>query len=372
LAVQASGGRHVGAPADEFDDLVAVHVPPLQESRAPVGIPSERPAERRHRDERLPSAGVAIWCPGHCRRVIPLLADPAQVRPARHAVGPVWDDAAGELLWADAAGQVRWGRVDPAGRVSDLAVRPVGESVGAVARALPSGWLLAAGSGFRGLDLDGQVTVLLDHTGEAGTETPRSGACDRAGRFFAGTGGRQEALGAGSLYRVDLDGTVVAALTGLAVAAGIAWSPDDDVLYLADSGVGTVTAFDYDLDLGTLGRPRVLLEFGGSESGTPHGLAVDLAGHLWVALWGAGEVRRYSPTGMLETVVRVHATRVTGCAFAGSALDVLVASTAAEGLSVREQAIQPDAGRLFTARVPEVRGRSAFPYRGPMRGLTRV
>jgi sugar lactone lactonase YvrE len=300
------------------------------------------------------------------------LADPAPVRPARHAAGPVWDDAAAELLWADTAGQVRWGRVDPAGGVSDLAVRPVGEPVGAVTRALPTGWLLAAGSGFRGLTPDGDVAVLLDVTEKATTEAPRSGACDRAGRFFAGTGGSLETPGAGSLYRVDLDGTVVAALTGLVVAGGIAWSPDDDVLYLADSGAGTVTAFDYDVDVGTLGRPRVLLEFGGSETGAPHGLAVDRAGHLWVALWGAGEVRQYSPAGTLETVVRVRATRVTGCAFAGPGLDVLVMSTAAEGLSVREQAIQPDAGRLFTTRVPDVRGRAAFPYRGPLRGLTRV
>jgi sugar lactone lactonase YvrE len=166
--------------------------------------------------------------------------------------------------------------------------------------------------------------------------------------------------------------TVIAALTGLTVATGIAWSPDDDVLYLADSGAGTVTAFDYDVDLGMLGPPRVLLEFGDSGSGTPQGLAVDRAGHLWMALWGTGEVRRYSAAGTLEAVVRVRATRATGCAFAGPALDVLVVSTAADGLSVREQATQPDAGRLFTTRVPDVLGRPAFPYRGPVRGLTRV
>jgi sugar lactone lactonase YvrE len=304
---------------------------------------------------------------------MPLLAEPTPVRPARHAAGPVWDDAAGELLWVDTAGQVRWGRVAPDGSVSDLAVRPVGRPVGAVARAVTSGWVLAAGGGFCGLTPDGQVTVLLDLIDEAGTRTPmRSGACDRAGRFFAGTGGPHEEPGAGSLYRVDLDGTVIAALTGLTVATGIAWSPDDDVLYLADSGAGTVTAFDYDVDLGMLGPPRVLLEFGDSGSGTPQGLAVDRAGHLWMALWGTGEVRRYSAAGTLEAVVRVRATRATGCAFAGPALDVLVVSTAADGLSVREQATQPDAGRLFTTRIPDVLGRPAFPYRGPVRGLTRV
>jgi sugar lactone lactonase YvrE len=304
---------------------------------------------------------------------MPLLADPTPVRPARHAAGPVWDDAAGELLWVDTVGSVRWGRVVADGGVSDLAARPIGHPVGAVARTPASGWLLASGNWLRGLAPNGRVTDLLDVTGETGTQTVMcSGACDRAGRFFAGTGGPDATPGAGALYRVDLDGTVLAALTGIAVAGGIAWSPDDDVLYLADSAAGTVTAFDYDVDLGTLGSPRVLLEFDGSGSGAPHGVTVDRSGHLWVALWGAGEVRRYSRGGTPEEVVRVAATRVTGCAFAGRALDVLVVSTAAEGLSAREQATQPDAGRLFSTRVPNVLGRPVAPYRGPLRGLTRA
>jgi sugar lactone lactonase YvrE len=316
---------------------------------------------------------VAVRCPGHTRPVLPLLADPAPVRPARHAAGPVWDDGARELLWVDTVGDVRWGRVAPDGGVSDLAARPVGQTLGAVARTLTTGWLLAAGSGFRGLTPDGQVAVLLDLTDGAGSQAPmRSGGCDRAGRFFAGTGGGPEEPGAGSLYRIHLDGPVIAALTGLAVAAGIAWSPDDDVLYLADSGARTVTAYDYDVDLGTLGRPRVLLDFGDSESGIPHGLAVDRAGHLWIAVAGPGEVRRYSPTGTIEAVVRVRATQTTGCAFAGPALDVLVVSTSADGLSVREQAAQPDAGRLFTTRISDVVGLAGSPYRGPLRGLTRA
>jgi sugar lactone lactonase YvrE len=324
-------------------------------------------------EERLPSGGVVIRPSGHNRSVVLLEAEPTRVRPARHAAAPVWDDAAGELLWVDTVGQVRWGRVAPDGGVSDLAVRPVGRPVGAVARTPTAGWLVAAGGGFLELTPDGRVTGLLDVAGEEGTAIRmRSGACDRSGRFFAGTGGPDGETGAGALYRTDLDGTVIAALTGLADATGIAWSPGDDVLYLADSGAGTVTAFEYDVDLGTLGSPRVLVELAGGGAGSPHGLAVDRAGHLWIALWGGGEVRRYSAAGTLEEVVVVRATQVTGCTFAGPALDVLVVSTATDGLSASEQAAQPDAGRLFTTRVPDVVGRPAFPYRGPLRGLTRV
>ena len=300
-------------------------------------------------------------------------AQPTPVRRTRHGKGPVWDDGAGELLWVDSAGEVRWGRVDPSGGVSDMAVRPVGEPVGAITPTTSLGWLVAAGGGFRHLSPGGQVNVLLDLDGEGGGRTRMNdAACDRAGRFFAGTMGLHEQPGEGSLYRVDLDGTVSTALTGLTVSSGIAWSPDDDVLYLADSGTRTVTAFDYDVDLGTLGRPRVLLEFADGEPGTPDGLTVDRAGHLWIALWGGGQVRRYSSGTVLEDIVRVPVTQTSGCTFAGPGLDTLVVSTSAEGLSVEERAAQPDAGRLFTARVPDVLGRAAFPYRGPLRSLTQI
>src|SRR4051812_43774160 len=180
-------------------------------------------------------------------------ARPATVRPARHGQGPVWDDRAGELLWVDRGGEIRWARVDPAGEVSDLAVRPAGEPVAAVAPTMTVGWLLAADGGFRQLTPDGQLRAVLD-IAEDGAARPRicHGACDPVGRFFAGTATQDREPGTGSLYRVDLDGVLGIALTGLTIPTGVAWSPRDDVLYLADSGSRTVTAYEYDVDLGAL------------------------------------------------------------------------------------------------------------------------
>ena len=281
----------------------------------------------------------------------------------------MWDDGAGELLWADTAGQVRWGRIDAAAGVREVAVRPVGEPVAAVALTTSPDWLVAAGNGFRVLGADGAVSMLLDVEG-AGRMC--GGACDRAGRFFAGATGlrEHEDVGLGALYRVDLDGVVSTAATGLIEPAGIAWSPDDDILYLADSGARTVTAYDYDPDLGTLDRPRLLLDFPVDEPATPDGLTIDRAGHVWVALDGGGQVRRYSSAGRPEEAVSVPATLTSGCTFAGSGLDTLVVTTSAEGLSDLERAAQPDAGGLFTVRIPDVVGRGAFRYRGPLRALT--
>ncbi len=312
-------------------------------------------------------AGVAPRRPGQNREVVTLEAEPTPVRPARQGRGPVWDDGSGELIWVDDPGMVRWARVGPAGEVSDLAARPVGEPVGAVALTTAPGLLVAAGSGFRRLTPDGEVGVLLDLDGPG---RMCCGACDRAGRFLAGVTGLPEARGVGAVYRVDIDGVVSITLTDLEEPAGIAWSPVDDVLYLADSGARTVMAYDYDADLGTADRPRVLLDFPMDEPAIPSGLTVDRAGHLWVSLTGGGQVRRYSALGRPEEVVRVPVTQPSGCTFVGRALDVLAVTTAVEGLSDVDRAVQPDAGRLFTVHVPDVTGRGAFRYRGPLRGLT--
>jgi sugar lactone lactonase YvrE len=228
---------------------------------------------------------------------------------------------------------------------------------------------VAAGSGFRVLTPDGAVSVLLDLEGPG---RMRTGACDRTGRFIAGVTGlhQHEEVGLGALYRVDLDGVVSTAATGLMDPAGIAWSPDDDILYVADSGARTVNAYDYDVDLGAVDRPRVVLDFPVDEPAVPRGLTVDRAGHLWVALDGVGQVRRYSSAGRPEGAVRVPEQQTSGCTFAGPGLDILVVTTSAEGLPEPERVAQPEAGRLFTVRIPDVVGRGAFRYRGPLRSLT--
>jgi SMP-30/gluconolaconase/LRE-like protein len=59
---------------------------------------------------------------------------------------------------------------------------------------------------------------------------------------------------AGSLYRLDINGTRTTALTDLTLANGIGWSPDARTMYHVDSAAATLFAYDYDLDHGTLRR----------------------------------------------------------------------------------------------------------------------
>jgi hypothetical protein len=51
---------------------------------------------------------------------------------------------------------------------------------------------------------------------------------------------------------------------------------------------------------------------------------MDAADHLWVAVWGGGEVRRYAPDKTLVDRVATGAPHTSGVAFAGEELHTLV------------------------------------------------
>ena len=80
-------------------------------------------------------------------------------------------------------------------------------------------------------------------------------------------------------------------------------------------------------------------------------MAPDAADHLWLAVWGAGEVRRCAPDGTLVTRLTVPAPHTSSIAFACPDLRTLVITTATAELSDAHLAVHPDSGRLFTTRV---------------------
>jgi sugar lactone lactonase YvrE len=85
-------------------------------------------------------------------------------------------------------------------------------------------------------------------------------------------------------------------------------------------------------------------------------MCLDADGCIWTAVWGTSEVRRYTPAGALDQVVRLPVSQPTSVIFAGEDLDVLVITSASRHLPVEEGPRQPHAGSVFCAR-PGVGGR---------------
>ena len=60
----------------------------------------------------------------------------------------------------------------------------------------------------------------------------------------------------GALYRLDTDLSCTKMAEGVVVSNGLGWSPDDKVLYYANSRGNTVYAFDFDIETGEIENRR--------------------------------------------------------------------------------------------------------------------
>ncbi|MEW2167330.1 SMP-30/gluconolactonase/LRE family protein [Streptomyces sp. NPDC007084] len=286
--------------------------------------------------------------------------------PGHLTEGPVWDRETRELLWVDiVAGTVHRGALSAradGGALPDIApgtTLTLDSTVGAV-HPCRSGALVAA-AGSRVLRLRPgrrpQVVATVPEAHDGIRRRFNDAGCDPAGRLLAGTMAFDATPGAGALYL--LDGHDLRVLEdSVTVSNGLAWSPNGELLYYADSATGRIDVFDYDLATGVPSRRRPFAEISG---GVPDGLTVDSDGNVWAAIWGAGRVRAYGPDGTPRTTVTVPAAHVSSVTFAGPLLDLLIITTAREGLTPGDRLAQPDAGRLFVCR-PGTTGLPAVPF----------
>ena len=87
-------------------------------------------------------------------------------------------------------------------------------------------------------------------------------------------------------------------------------------MYLIDSLAGGLDVFDFDLGSGDPSGRRRLVTVEAGE-GSADGMTVDSEGFVWIAVYGGGAVRRYSPSGELALVVELPVTQPTSCTFGG-------------------------------------------------------
>ncbi len=256
---------------------------------------------------------------------------------AYHGEGPVWSTRWGGLRWVDMLA----GDVLSLAATGAISRRHVGSVAAAIRPRRQGGAVIGVERGFALEDVDGTLTP-LDALWTDDRVRMNEGGCDPDGRFYCGSMAYDQRPGAGALYRLDPDLAVCVVLRQVTVSNGLDWSPDGSRAYYVDTPTQRVDVFDYDTEAGLTGR-RPFAEIA-AEVGRPDGLTVDAQGGVWVALYGGGAVRRYTPDGVLDEVVEVAAKKVTACTFGGPHLDQLFITTSREGL---EPGADPLAGSLF-------------------------
>jgi gluconolactonase len=121
-------------------------------------------------------------------------------------------------------------------------------------------------------------------------------------------GGNKAELDFQAVYKIATDGTLTALVRDFKKPNGLALSPDEKVLYVADTEGAHIRAFDVAED-GSLSNDRVHCELPG-----PDGIKVDVEGSIW-ATAGDG-VRVISSKGeLLETIE--FPEKPANCCFGG-------------------------------------------------------
>lgn len=261
--------------------------------------------------------------------------------------GACWSVREQALWWVDILGQQlhRWQPDSGAQRSWALP-----DTVSAVAeRAAGPGLLLTLRRGFVLFDPEsGRLQRLAEPEPERTGNRFNDGKCDAQGRFWGGTMDFACEAPTGALYRLEADGRCERAFdAGFPVTNGPAWSLDGGTMFFNDTVRRRVFALPFDAARGSLGEPRLFLQFD-ADDGHPDGMTTDAEGGLWIAHWGGGCVSRHdAATGAELARIALPTAHITNLAFGGPALRTLFITSARAGLSDAQLAEQPLAGALF-------------------------
>jgi sugar lactone lactonase YvrE len=266
-------------------------------------------------------------------------------RPCKLGEGPYYDDRTGRAGWVDVVGRrVLWRELE-SGLTGEI---PAPSEVSAVVPRTNGGLVLLLAEGPALADPDGTLHVLDPYDDpEPGVLVRCNDAkADPTGRLWFGTLSRDMSTPRGALYVLEPGSTTPKrVLSDVTVSNGLGWHGTR--MYYVDTMTNQIDVFDYDQATGSIeGRRRFAsLQY-------PDGMCVDAEGGVWVAMFGEGKVRRYTPDGEVERELTVPTPQVTSCAFVGPGYHTLIITTAARG----EFKGAPGAGVTYQRRITDVAG----------------
>lgn len=257
---------------------------------------------------------------------------------------PCWDASSGAVCWIDSLTGTLWRLLAATGEVEQHSLPA---PVGSIAPCESGALVVALKNGFARYDV---TTRQLETLARIDVDHPdvrlNDGKCDPWGNFIAGTMHINRQPGdaiLGGLYRLRPDRSVERIADGFGLTNGPCFSLDGRTLYVADSTVRTIWAYDYTLE-GPLTSRRAFVQTEGFGSG-PDGATVDARGFVWTVLTRIGKMARFSPDGSLDRMVALPATHPTSLCFGGPRLDHAYVTSISR--SAHLSGDQPQDGGLF-------------------------
>ena len=199
--------------------------------------------------------------------------------------GPVWHPD-GYLLFSDIPAN-RIYMVDPDGRSKAEVFRePSGNSNGLTLDR--QGRLVACEHGNRRvtrIEKDGRLVVLAQFFLEKRLNSPNDVVVASNGTVFFtdppyGIKSEHQEQPCSGVYRIDPDGSIRLLVDDFPAPNGLAFAPDESILYIDDSRRQHIRAFDVTSDGGLTGG-RIFADLSDPEDGVPDGMKVDEEGNVY-------------------------------------------------------------------------------------------
>ena len=252
--------------------------------------------------------------------------------------GPIWSADTNSVTWTDITQNTFHTADIDTGKTMSFGVPSM---VGAIAHSKDGGYIAATQKGFARIGVDGKYSPL--HSFLPDDMRMNDGKVDPSGRFWAGSMALSFEKGRGSLYVLEKDNSYRSILDDITLSNGMGWSPDAQYFYYIDSVPGVLKRFDYDLHTGQISNPKDLITFD-SSSGIPDGMSMSSDGKIVIALWDGRRIEIYEPSGEKVSEITLGVSRPTSCTFAGPNKDILIVSTASQGI---DRADEPLAGKIL-------------------------
>jgi gluconolactonase len=220
--------------------------------------------------------------------------------------GPVWDRRRKHLFFVDIVGNTIWKWIPGVGR--EIVLRPSGHANGMTFDR--QGLLVVAGWCKRTIwrmENDGSIITLASRYQGKKLNSPNDIVVRSDGSIYwtDSTGGLvipgmvaediQRYLDVQGVFRLSPDGQEVSlVIEDCVYPNGIAFSPDESLLYVNDSRLGLIRVFDVHPD-GSVGPGRLFHKLIGNEPGVADGMKVDIEGNVYCT--GPGGVHIIDPNG---------------------------------------------------------------------------
>ncbi|MBX2883694.1 MAG: SMP-30/gluconolactonase/LRE family protein [Granulosicoccus sp.] len=262
--------------------------------------------------QRYPDPAIVVVEPEFDQYRLPLAKVEQLATGFRWCEGPVWFGDSRSLIWSDVPGdcQYRW---DEQSRTTQIFRQPSGNSNGNTRDR--QGRLVTCQHLYRRVvrtAYDGTIDVIADSFEGKPLNSPNDVICHSDGSIWFTDpvfgilgnyeGQKAQAQLPSDVYRVDPQGRIEKVASGIDQPNGLAFSPDESLLYIVESRSKPRHILAYDVTSNQqLENRRILIDAG--EKGTPDGFRVDVDGNLWCG-WGMGEagldgVHIFNPDGRL-------------------------------------------------------------------------